>query len=348
MKSRTPLTIALLLGTPGTTWGGMEKHTAELATGLSQRGHRVHVFAHENYRKHFRPPVRFDTCPMQLGRRNPLLKWRIKRTLRTIRPDIVHAQGNKAANLVQAMKPPTGIRLGTIHGTKSSLSAFRHLEGVITVNHETAKHVPNKNCRVIYNGISTDTAGTETALQLPERSGYALAVGRLEPVKQFDRLIEAWGVVRTDIPLYILGEGSQRSALEGLVTKLGLSGTIQLPGYETNVQPWLSSASVCLISSSREGFPYFLVESLVAGCPVLSTPVNGAREFLPADCMAQSTSTESIADLLRRQLHHPDKLRGLEQASFIRAREKLTSDAMVNQTERFYYDLLGNRSGPVT
>ena len=35
------LTIALLIATPGTTWGGMEKHTADLAKALADLGDRL-------------------------------------------------------------------------------------------------------------------------------------------------------------------------------------------------------------------------------------------------------------------------------------------------------------------
>ena len=54
------LTIALLIATPGTTWGGMEKHTADLAKALADRGHSVHVIGHKTYRDSF--PAGVGTC----------------------------------------------------------------------------------------------------------------------------------------------------------------------------------------------------------------------------------------------------------------------------------------------
>ncbi|MEP3166610.1 MAG: glycosyltransferase family 4 protein, partial [Marinobacter sp.] len=93
MNAQGPLTIALIIATPGTGWGGMETHTADLANALSTRGHTVHVLAHSHYSERFASPVCFHPLPVQLGRRNPWLHYRLRRLLRSIHPDIVHAQG---------------------------------------------------------------------------------------------------------------------------------------------------------------------------------------------------------------------------------------------------------------
>lgn len=342
MSTDAPLTIVLVLATPGTTLGGMEKHTMDLATGLAHRGHRVHVIAHRNYASDFPAAVTFHLFPMQLGRRNLRGWWQMRKLLRIIQPDILHAQGNKAAALIQHCGPSARIKLATVHGTKSSYGIFRKLDGVIAVNHATAGEIPNSNCRVIYNGVATSDKDVPATLSIPEGQPFALAAGRLEPVKQYDKLIEAWGRTNPGIPLYILGEGSQREDLERQVTELGLTGWVHLPGYEVNVRPWLQAASLCVISSSREGFPYILAESLVNGCPVLSTPVNGALEYLPADCLAASTSTDSIATLLARHFDNPNQTIRSEQPAFYRAGKELTVERMADNTESFYHELLEN------
>lgn len=343
MSQKPPLTIALLLGTPGTTWGGMEKHTAELASGLADRGHSVHVIAHPDYRARFSPSVHFHPFPVQLGRRNPWGRWQILRQLRDLRPHAIHAQGNKAASLIRSGGSAGAVKLATAHGTKSSYSAFSGLDGVIAVSDAIALEIPNSRCRVIYNGVRQGTPETPPTFQLPDAQPFALAAGRLEPVKQYDRLIRAWKQAAPPIPLYILGEGSQRSELERLVRSLMLDEKVFLPGYENNTLPWIRAASLCLISSSREGFPYILAESLVNGCPVLSTPVNGSLEVLPEDCLAESTSTESITGLLNRYSRDPDRIRQRLQPVFAQARQEFTSDAMVKKTESFYLELLNDR-----
>lgn len=337
------LTIALILATPGSGWGGMEKHTAELAAALATRGHRVHVLAHPDYRHRFSLPVSMHSLPMHLGRRNPWLRFLLGRALRAIQPDIAHAQGNKAASLLGAARTHADSTVGTVHGSKSSHKAFKRLDGVIAVSGEILAALPHGNKRLIYNGLDV-SVGCNTAAQtivpIPHTGPMLLAAGRLEPVKQYDRLIQAWVDARVPGSLVILGEGSERRTLVERVQALGMESRILLPGYEPCIAPWLSAAAACVISSEREGFPYILVESLLARCPVISTPVSGANEFLPTDHIATSTTTAALSRLISQHLGAPHLLAEHQAATFEHAARVLTLEAMVTETERFYQQLL--------
>lgn len=345
MDIPTPLKIALVMATPGTGWGGMEKHTEELARSLSALGHHVHVLAHPAYRDHFAPPVQFQPVPFQLGRRNLLLQYRLRQLLRTIRPDIAHAQGSKAASLVSAGRRSAKITVGTVHGTKTSHRAFDRLDGVIGVSREITRAVKHPCTRLIYNGMRPPInregeASQATRTPIPRERPLLLAAGRLEPVKQFDRLIRAWAHSGLPGSLVILGNGSQRTRLKALIHELGHEQRILLPGHEPNILPWLQAATACVISSDREGFPYVLVEALMAGCPVLSTPVSGVGDFLPESCIACSASVEDLTTLIARWMETPEQL-GIEQEeSFRQARLQLSLEAMVSKTEAFYRELL--------
>ena len=110
------------------------------------------------------------------------------------------------------------------------------------------------------------------------------------------------------------------------------------------MKPWLQAATACIISSSREGFPYIMVEALMAGCPVLSTPVSGVGEFLPEQSIAASDRVDDIATLVRTNLSNPTVLTDSQRGGFLRAREQLNLEAMVSKTEAFYRDLLASTS----
>lgn len=343
----TGLTIAMILATPGTGWGGMEKHTAELAAALADRGHRVHVLAHPAYQSRFSVAVTVQPLPLHLGRRNPWLRFRVQRTLRSIRPDVTHAQGNKAAGLLGRARHFAGATLGTVHGTKTSHKAFARLNGVIAVSADILAALPHRNKRLIHNGLAPATINqgpTGTLIPMPDDRPVLLAAGRLEPVKQFDRLVQAWVDARAPGTLVILGEGSERARLTALISRLGLEDRILLPGFETNTAAWLKAASACLISSQREGFPYILVESLLARCPVLATPVGGVREFLPPDCIADSDSIADLSRLISEHVHSLQALANHQTAAFERAARTLTLEAMVTATEQYYRQLIADAS----
>jgi glycosyltransferase involved in cell wall biosynthesis len=347
MNAQGPLTIALIIATPGMGWGGMETHTADLADALSARGHTVHVLAHGHYGERFAAPVYFHPLPVQLGRRNPWLQYRLWRLLSSIRPDVVHAQGNKAASLISALHKLEGAKVGTIHGTKRSHKGFERLDGVIGVSRDITDSITHANARLIHNGLppvdTSGAGGTEPpTFEIPAERPLLLAAGRLEPVKQFDRLIRAWARANCGGKLVILGNGSQRARLGTLIEELKITDHVLLPGHESRMMPWLQAATACVITSSREGFPYIMVEALSAGCPVLSTPVSGVREFLPELGIAASDSVEDITTMIRTNLSTPEALRDSQSRSFLQAQEQLSLEAMVSKTEAFYRDLLAS------
>ena len=124
--------VVYVLGTAGGTWGGMERHTLDLAGALTDE-HEVHVLADAGYRERIPAAVQFHPVAMARSRRHPLLWWQLRQTLRDLQPDVVHAQGAKAAQLLSAHAPGLSrlgaICVGTVHGTKSGHKAYASLDG---------------------------------------------------------------------------------------------------------------------------------------------------------------------------------------------------------------------------
>ncbi|WP_296933403.1 glycosyltransferase [uncultured Marinobacter sp.] len=346
MTSPARLTIALLVATPGTTWGGMEQHTADLAGALAERGHSVHVLGHKSYRDRFPAVVHFHPLPAQLGRRNLWLQLALRRRLRDITPAILHAQGNKAAQLVSRTGKLARARIGTVHGTKSSHKAFDRLDAVIAVSPRILATLRHPRKQLIYNGVETRNRRlkTDDGPELPTGVTNVIAVGRLESVKGFDTLIRAWATLGESVSnchLTIFGEGSQRSQLEQLIRRLELEHSVTLAGFRDNLESVYSRAELTVISSEREGFPYALAESLLSGCPVVSTPVSGPRDLLPETSLSKGHRDRDLADLIGRALADLETLKVRQQPAMAFARETLTIQAMAEQTEALYLSAVG-------
>jgi GalNAc-alpha-(1->4)-GalNAc-alpha-(1->3)-diNAcBac-PP-undecaprenol alpha-1,4-N-acetyl-D-galactosaminyltransferase len=100
-----------------------------------------------------------------------------------------------------------------------------------------------------------------------------IAIGRLEPQKGFDLLLQAFAVLHHEYPewtLVIWGEGADRIALEALRDCLGLKTHVQFPGLTNNVYQVLSAGSLFVLSSRYEGFPNSLCEAMATGLPVVA------------------------------------------------------------------------------
>lgn len=143
--------------------------------------------------------------------------------------------------------------------------------------------------KVIYNPIITSRLWEEARMPVdhpffrPGKHPVILGVGRLSEPKNFPLLIRAFDLLRRRMPvrLLILGEGEERSALESLVKSLGLGAEVSLPGFVRSPFPYMSKASVFVLSSSWEGLPGALIEAMACGAPVVSTDCpNGPAEIL--------------------------------------------------------------------
>lgn len=106
--------------------------------------------------------------------------------------------------------------------------------------------------------------------KVSKRGKIILAVGRLDKVKGFDMLIEAYKKLKTDYILMIVGEGNERENLEKLIKDYNLVNKVFLVGQKSNIQDYYLKASIFVLSSRMEGFPNVLVEAMAFGCPVVA------------------------------------------------------------------------------
>lgn len=136
-----------------------------------------------------------------------------------------------------------------------------------------------------------------------------VALGRLEPIKGFDVLLEAWARVHTEQGghLTLFGDGSEAGALRTQANSLGLGDdAITFAGFDDD--PWATvAASDGLVVSSRdEGFGLTLVEAMALGVPVVTTCGDGAPgEIVDRGrfgIVAETGSVPSLAEAMTRLL----------------------------------------------
>jgi glycosyltransferase involved in cell wall biosynthesis len=130
-----------------------------------------------------------------------------------------------------------------------------------------------------------------------------LGVGRLVPVKRFDRLIRAVVEARRsapDLTLRLIGTGPERSALEALVDDLDARSYVQFAGRVDDDELVASYRSAWAVASSsvREGWGMTLTEAAACGTPAVATRIPGH-----VDAIAEGTSgllADDDADLARQ------------------------------------------------
>ncbi|MCL5244784.1 glycosyltransferase family 4 protein [Cellulophaga sp. 20_2_10] len=143
-------------------------------------------------------------------------------------------------------------------------------DSLVLLTIDEKQHFKSDNIAIIPNAISH-----YPSKQSNLNNNKAISAGRIAPVKQFDKLIEAWSYVAKSIPdwkLEIYGEGSKQDLdeLQKKINKLNLSEIIFLRGQTNDLESKMLEASLYVMSSKTECFPMVLLEAMSCGLPVIS------------------------------------------------------------------------------
>lgn len=199
------------------------------------------------------------------------------------------------------------------------------------------------NSQVLYNIIDSKSVINKSKESVEETyttSGLRLiSVGRIAPVKGFDRLLRVVKRLNEEgllFELWILGEGNQRPELEAFCDNNGISN-VKFLGYRSNPYPYILKADIMVCSSILEGYSTTVYESVVLGTPVLTTKCSGMQEILAngQGGVIVENSEKGLYDGLKKILGSPDYLKELAKKARIRSNELQSPDHLSQ-----YIDLL--------
>lgn len=189
-----------------------------------------------------------------------------------------------------------------------------------------ATFLPARKIHVLPNPVVVpeDIGAAEASPEGLPPGPYLVAMGRLDRQKGFDLLLKAFAAITAKFPdhhLVILGEGSERLALEALREQLQLGRRVHLPGRMAEAWPILRRAEAFVMSSRFEGFPNALLEAMALGLPVISYNCpSGPGEILSdgqTGLLVKPEDVPGLAQAMERLLSAP----GLRQQLGLAARE---------------------------
>ena len=159
-----------------------------------------------------------------------------------------------------------------------------------------------------------------------------LAVGRLNPQKDFPNLLNAFARVRKQQParLIILGEGQERQKLATIIDDLGIGEDVSLPGFVKNPYAFMTKANCLVLSSRDEGLPTVLIEAMACGCPVVATDCpSGPDEILDYGTygsLVPVADFEALAEAMLQTLSNP-----LAKATLVERANCYSTDKVVDR-----------------
>ena len=105
-----------------------------------------------------------------------------------------------------------------------------------------------------------------------------ICVGRLDPVKQQERIIRAFSYAAkrdSETKLIILGDGKQLRYLEKTVCDMDIEKRVFFVGTSNAVGFFMDHARGFVMTSRVEGFPNVMVEAMAHGVPIITTDSPG-------------------------------------------------------------------------
>jgi glycosyltransferase involved in cell wall biosynthesis len=173
------------------------------------------------------------------------------------------------------------------------------------------------------------------------------AVGRAEPQKRFDLLIDAFAslaATRPDLHVVIAGDGSTLPALRRQVAGLGEVGQrVHLLGHRADVDLLHHAFDVFVQSSDYEGTPNAVLEAMAFETPIVATRAGGTAEIvadgehaLLVDCGDRA----GLATAIARTCDQPGLRRSLAAAARARVETALSFATRVARVEAVYDELM--------
>ncbi len=150
---------------------------------------------------------------------------------------------------------------------------------------------------------------------LPDQAEYIFHVGTLQPRKNLERLIEAFALVRRELPrrqLFLILAGSpgyQSRLLYDKVRALGLEGVVRFPGFvRVHDLPALYAAASCYaFPSLYEGFGFPVLEAQASAVPLVCARASSLPEVAGEGALYFAPlSVEAMAAALIRVLTDAD------------------------------------------
>ncbi len=222
----------------------------------------------------------------------------IRKAIKAIAPDIIHAHDIRASVFVSAAAGSIPVishlhcnfinmRRITLKSLMYRLTIKKYAK-IIAVSDSVfndfafAGAIKSK-VAVIYNVVNHSRLIEAIAQDAHNYAVDFLFLGRLSAQKDPLRAVEIAARVIEKVPgasFGIAGEGKLKEAVTNAVNTAGLGESVTFFGFMDNPYKLLSQAKVLLMSSVYEGLPMGVLEAMLLGTPVVSTPVDGVKAII--------------------------------------------------------------------
>lgn len=310
--------------------------------------------------------------------------YAIKRILREFKPDVVHTHSAKGGFLGRLAAHSVGVPaiIHTVHGSpfhplQSALARefFRRLKkfaaqrchAMVSVadamtDQLVAAHVaPREKFTTVYSGmdvepfLNADEHRARVRAELGFTSEHVVIgkIARLFHLKGHEYVVAAAAEVARQCPnvrFLLVGDGILRGQLEEMIAQATLEEHFRFTGLvpPARIPEMIGAMDVLVHTSLREGLARALPQALIAGKPVISYDLDGAREVVIDDETGFLVEPKSIAPLSEAMIRLVDDAelrRRLGAEGRRRFTDQFRHQYMTTQLHKVYRRVLEQHSG---
>lgn len=213
---------------------------------------------------------------------------------------------------------------------------------------------PKKDIVTIYNFIDENkyipvdpgTLKSDFGIKLDEK--VIIHISNFREVKRIPDIIESFrGVLKEiDAKLLLVGDGPEKVEMEALVIELGIQDQVIFTGKRDDLPELLAISDIMFHLSEKEAFGLVLLEALACGLPSVATDVGGIPEVIEdgVNGFLVSLGDTDAATQKALLLLKDDRIYAtFSENGMATAANKFHSSTIVDQYEKLYYEVAGNK-----
>ena len=172
-----------------------------------------------------------------------------------------------------------------------------------------------------------------TISELTKNKGLKYGIRAIKILKKY--LGKEWSGI-----FIIIGEGEDRKYLKNIIKKEGLEKDIFFTGFIKDAQKYLKAFDIFLLSSTKEGLPYVLMEAGQAKNTIIATKVGGIEEIIDNQkngILVNPKNEKEIADTLKTCIKNTKKAEKFGKKIEEKIEKIFSIDKMIEKTSEIYF-----------